>query len=256
MYLELTSSVKTEVVTGAQLASNPRWMLDGRTVLLGPYYSSEEHEQHLGQTVGSTDWLWSASDELRFDQKTLLLQSILFSVPDTTLPSTFSLDAWQTVSEDVGLLRLSNAKDFELETTDFRWMDAQGQALTCVNQRATENVSQHLKLRINENMELLFADEKFCGWVLLQPARFIVDAWEKPELENDDKELTNLVSVYLALLTEPYIEQMEDRNSLVLHALRELYERTSSEDNHSSKQQSILRATIAEKLDRFYDVKV
>ncbi len=255
MYL-LTSSVKTEVVIGSQIVSSPRWMLDGRTVLLGPYYSSEEHEQYLGQTVGSTDWLWSASDELRFDQKTLLLQSVSFGVPEANPPSTFSLNVWQTASEEVGLIRLLSTQNFELETTDFRWMDAQGKVLICVNKHAVEDVSQHLKLRINENMELLFADEKLCGWSLLQPTRFIVDAWEKPEIEIEDDEFTKLVSTYLSLFTEPYIEQMEDHNSQVLHALRELYEHASSKDNYSSKRRSILRDATADKLDRFYDVKV
>jgi len=256
MHLELLDSIAMEVLPTARIERNPRWMLDGRTVLIGPYHSSDEHERHVGQTIGSTDWLWSASDELRFDTKTLILQSVMLTVPDATLPSDLSLASWQTAPRESGLLRLLTAKNFRLEPTDFRWMDAQGKALTCLYKAAVEMPQkQQLRLRIAQNLEFFFADEKFCGWSLIDPGRFVVNAWEEPAFEEVDEQFVVLLHGYLELVTDPYIEQMEDKSPKLLEALLDLY--TRIQDDHSSSMRSnILRAAVADKLDRFYDQKV
>lgn len=89
--LHIVETLPASILPDRQLERDPRWMLDGGTVLIGPYHSADEHDQHLAQTIGSTDWLWSGDDELRFDQETLLLQSVLLQLPDATLPSDLSL---------------------------------------------------------------------------------------------------------------------------------------------------------------------
>jgi hypothetical protein len=244
-----------KVISGTSLEQNPRWMLDGRNVLIGPYYSADEHDQHIGQTIGSTDWLWSAADELRFDQETLLLQSASFIVPEATLPSDISLDIWKMVPQVTGLLQLSHAQNFQLESTDFRWLDPQGSTLTCVTRNALNHVQQRLRLSIAKNIELLFVDEQLCGWSLLNPTLFIVDAWEDSTVDAEDSQFTALLHTYLSLLTNPYIERMEDRDAPMLDNLRNLYAHIITTANHT-KRYNILKAAVVEKIDLFYGLKL
>jgi hypothetical protein len=116
----------------------------------------------VSQTVGSTDWLWSAHDELRFDRETLLLQSMLFIVPDATLPPDLSLEVWQTAPQETGLLKLLQAQNLPLGQTDFRWMDPQGQALICVTKNALAASQRCFRLHINKYTDLFFVNEQFC----------------------------------------------------------------------------------------------
>lgn len=255
MHLEIAPSIFCEMIPGISIAQTPRWMLDGRNVLIGPYHSTEEHEQHVSQTVGSTDWLWSAHDELRFDRETLLLQSTLFIVPDATLPPDLSLEVWQTVPQETGLLKLLQAQNFQLEPTDFRWMDPEGEALICVTKSALDASQQRFRLRINEDMDLFFINEQFCGWALLHPARFVVDAWEEADETSEDAQFVALLYDYLALLTDPFIEQMEDRDAHLFERLRDLYTRITLV-SLSSKRYYVLQAAVADKIDRFYDVQM
>lgn len=253
--LKILDSITTRILPEHHLGQSPRWMLDGRTVIIGPYHSSAEHEQHLAQTVGSTDWLWSSSDELRFDQKTLLLQSVLLLLPDATLPSDLSLVPWLMASQETGLLQLSTSQNFQLPSSSFRWLVPEGQILMCVHKRATEDAQYRLRLRIAANLELFFADKLLCGWALLNPAHFIVDAWEEPSSEGTDPSFTSLIKEYLALVTDPYIEQMEDQDPKLLGQLLGLYTRAGL-DSSSPQKRAILRAAIADKLDRFYGHEV
>jgi hypothetical protein len=255
MHLKLLSSVLCEMVQGISIGQNPRWMLDGRNVILGSYHSSDEHEQQVSQTVGSTDWLWSGYDELRFDRETLLLQSMLFVVPDATLPTDLSLAVWQTAPQETGLLKLLHTQNFPLEPTDFRWMDPLGQALICVTKNALDDSPLRLRLHIARHMDLFFVNEQFCGWALLNPARFVVEAWEEADEEGEDAQFVALLYEYLTLLTDPFIEKMEDRDAHMLDTLRDVYSRITVA-YRPSKRYNALRAAVADKIDRFYDVEV
>jgi hypothetical protein len=254
-HLKIAPSILCQIIPETTISQTPRWMLDGRNVLIGPYHSSEEHEQHISQTVGSTDWLWSAHDELRFDRESLLLQSILFIVPDATLPPDLSLDVWQMAPQETGLLKLLQAQKFPLEPADFRWMDPQGQALICATKNALDASQRRFRLHINEDMDLFFINEQFCGWALLHPARFIVDAWEAADETDDDTQFVALLSDYLALVTDPFIEQMEDRDAHLLERLRDLYARIT-QTSRSDKRYTVLRTAVADKIDRFYDMQM
>jgi hypothetical protein len=89
-------------------------------------------------------------------------------------------------------------------------------------------------------LDLFFVNEQFCGWALLNPARFVVDAWEEADRGDEDAQFVAHLSDYLTLLTDPSIEQMEDRDGPLLDALRNLYSRITL-TYHPSKGYNALR---------------
>ncbi len=253
--MRLKPSIQVKTIAASPLVGNPRWMLDGYIVLIGPYHSADEHEHYIGQTIGSYDWLWSTSDELLFDKESLVLQSVALHIPDAALPSDVSLASWQTAPQETGLLHLVTAQDFQLEPTDFRFMDPEGKSLTCIKKSVLDDSHTRLRLQVASHLELLFSDDELCGWSLLHPADFVVDAWEEPSFADNDELFPTLLYEYLQLLTDPYIELMEDKDAETLEALQDLYTRIIA-DHSSSRRCIILRAAIADKLDRFYDLGV
>ena len=174
--MRLTRTIQTEIIAAPPLVGKPRWMLDGYRVLIGPYHSANEHEHSISQSIGSFDWLWSSSDELLFEKESLILQSVMLIVPDTTLPSDYSLASWQTAPQETGLLRLLTTQDFQLDQTDFRFIDSEGNALTCIRKSAFEPSHTQRRLQIASHLEVLFSDKELCGWSLLHPANYVVDA--------------------------------------------------------------------------------
>ncbi len=255
MNLYLLPSLTTKVLPDTHVAGHPRWMLDGRTMLIGPYHTVEEHEQHISQTVGSTDWFWSASDEFRFDKSTLILQSVLLLIPDTTTPSDCTPVSWLHVPQEKGLLRLDAPQDFQITPTDFRWIEPQGKALVCLSEYAQEHTSHQLRLRIADHLDFLFADEQFCGWILFDPTNFIVDSWEEPTEGKAELQFIDLLTTYLTLVTSSCIEQMENNDLAIRDMLLDLYTQVTS-SLQPSRRRDILREAIADKLDRFYDVAI
>jgi hypothetical protein len=255
MFIEILDAVRAEIVQSEHMQLFPRWVLRDGNLLIGPYHSAEEHEQHVTQTIGSTDWLWSGSDELRFDKQTLKLQSCWFQAPETNLASGLQLEPWLTAEVKHGLLRLAGAQAFQLEPTEVRWMDANGEMLTCVSERALEDAQDRLRLRVSQDVDLLCADGRLCGWSLLHPARYLVSAWEDSYSEEPGRQLATLLHEYFTLVASSHIEQMEDKDPDMLNALIDLYKRVKS-DRDSSEQCKVLQACVGDVLDMFYEYKV
>lgn len=255
MHLQIAPAITITPLAKHQMEGVPRWMLDGRRVLIAPYHSADEHDKHVSQTVGSMEWLWSDTDELRFDTTTLILQSVMLNVPDVTLSEGGALSLWQMAPQQEELPQLAAPKNFQIEPSLFRWMDAEGKALTCLLPYALEDAQQRLRLCIAQDLDLLFANERYCGWSLHHPARYLVEEWEEPSLEDTNTSLVTLLYEYLILVTDPSIEQMEDRDPELLNQLLGLYKRTQSLDGQEQRLR-ILRAAIADKVDRFYDQRI
>ena len=75
--LRLPSDRAVDVVPGLTLTTVPGWTLDALNV--GPFRSARGYDAHLARTLGSTfDW----SDEFRFGDDTLLLETLILKVPE------------------------------------------------------------------------------------------------------------------------------------------------------------------------------
>jgi hypothetical protein len=151
----------------------------------------------------------------------------------------------------VGLLRLESSGGFNIEPTTFRWFDHSSRQLICINEAATSEPCDRLRLQITRDVDLLFANGKLCGWILSHSVNYLVNAWEAPYKNEPNDDLANLLHEYLELISDPNIERMEDEDPNILQKLLDL--RTRAGHSQSSQQQRILYSSIEGILDLFYD---
>jgi hypothetical protein len=249
--VELHDSITAEVVYGAGLRGSPRLGLRDLSLIVGPYDSGDAHEQHFLQTIGSGNWYRPEFDEFRFAKEDLLLQSIWFHVPEKNLSSEEFFVGWRAEQPVVGLLRLASSEEFELEPTDFRWMEPNGELLACVTQMALGATEAPQRLRIAHDLDLLFANRRLCGWLLSHPARYLVTSWEDPCAGEADSGLAALLHEYSALVAEPYIDQMENEDPDILKELLSLHARLRRE-NETRNPQRVLRECVEDIIEQFY----
>lgn len=255
--LYLAENVALSVIEQATMEGSPRWMFDGRKVFIGPYHSADERESHLGLTVGSMEWLWSDTEEFQFDRRSLALSSAFLVLSDSTLDTPEMLDPWFLAPVEAGIPKLVEAmKDFEVEIAPARWIDPQCQILTSALPVAfDEGIRQRLRLRVAPDLELFFADKRYCGWSLHNPVRYIVNEWEEPSKEEVSEALVALVYDYMALVTNPYLDLMSEQDPEIKQRLMHLHERAQALQR-TTPRAAIVRDAVADKLDRFYDFLV
>lgn len=253
--LYLADDVALSVVEQAVVPGNPRWMLNANRVFIGPYHSADERENLIGVTVGSMEWLWSDTEEYRFDQQSLALVSAFLVLSGTMLSTPEMLDPWFLAPVQVGVPQLVQPKkNFQVDTAPTRWIDAQCQALISALPSAfDEKIRQRLRLRITPDLELFFADEYYYGWSLHNPARYIVDAWEEPSESEINAEMLTLVYDYLTLVETHFVEAMEEQEPETKQHLRHLYQRAQALQN-ADPRAAIVCDALADILERFYDV--
>jgi hypothetical protein len=200
------------------------------------------------------EWLWSDTEEFRFDQQSLALVSAFLVLSDLTLDTPFLLDPWFRAPVSVGVPRLVEVvKHFPVDTAPARWIDPQCQALTSTLPFAFDKqIRQRPRLRIAPDLELFFADDRYCGWSLRHPIRYIVQEWEEPSQEAVSEELTALVYDYLTLVTHPFLGLMWERDESVKERLTDLHARARTLQRTASRA-AIVGDAVADKLDRFYE---
>ncbi len=256
MIVELTQSVTADVVEGEYLRLQPRLWLRDRTLLLGPYHSAQEQEQHFLEEVGYVDWLRFGSDALCFDRKDLLLNSASFRMPETNATLTSSLTRWLDEVAVNGLLRLTEPRGFIFELADVRWMDVDADVLFFLDETVVLMEAGHrLRLRIAQDMDLLFIQQRLCGVALIHPANYLVDSWADSVGHISDGQLKILLHEYLNLVAEPFIQRMEDKDTDILGALVDLHIQLEV-GIESMEQQRVIRVAVEDLAERFYGKKL
>lgn len=255
MIVKLLDSVSAEVIKGLNLQVIPRWMIGGLAVIITPFNSVEEYYKQILHTFGSFDCMGSGSEGMRFSQKDLLLQSVWFRVPEINLSSNQEFLLWQNQEPQIGTLHLLSAEEFYLDPTDVRWFDPNAGSLICIKEESLTVGSERLRLRIAEDFDLLFADQKLSGWLLSSAEQYLVDFWENPSLIKADEKLKLLTYDLLSLVSENNIEKMDDQDPDILQALIDLHKKIRYNCGYVS-QGRVLLAWIADITERFYDRKL
>ncbi len=251
MSLVLQDEVLADVVLGDALPWRPRVAISGLSLMVGPYASGEEHEKHVLETKGSGGWYRSEYDELRFNSEDGLLESLWCHVPEVNVRDDPDMSHWTGLPPVIGGLRLVSEAYFELRPTGERWYSGRDELLVCV-QSVPRCSEQRLRLRVAHNVDLLFADNRLCGWLLAEPARFLVQSWEYPPVAPDDAELAVLLGEYLDVVAHPYTEQMQDQGTVV-RGMLEMLSRRISEKEGAIDQRVALRKAVDDLVSFFYD---
>jgi hypothetical protein len=254
MIVELTDSVKAEIIPGNQsLSSCPLLEIRDLSLCIGSYNSGEEHEKHVVyDTIGSGNWYQSDFDEFCFDKINRLLKSIWLHIPEENvyLEKDF-IDLWFKESSVIGTLCLIEPDSFSPEPTDYRWFDPQGQMLICLYERAISADFQVTRLRIAQDFDLVFSNGQLQGWVLFQPFKYIGKIWQQRQLEEGDIELACIVYKYFQLVSEDTIDQLMVKDPELLQSLLSLKKETQ-DSNHLGYQRTVLKDCIESVIDSFY----
>lgn len=251
MSLVLQDGALSEVVPNAHLQWTPRLLLSGLSLMIGSYASGEEHEKHFLETQGSGNWYKSEYDELRFNRSDGHLESLMFHIPEVNVQDEHDISNWTSLPPNIGSLRLLVSTDFELKPTGERWYSRNGKWLICLR-HTSRFPDERLRLKVADNFDLLFADNRFFGWLLADPERFLVDSWEYPQVEPGDDELAALLVEYFDIVAEPYVERMQDQDTNVFEMLKTMNQRIS-EDHGAIRRRSALRRSVEELIEFFFD---
>jgi hypothetical protein len=249
MFVKLTNSTTAKIIQENYFLSyKPRWDVRGCSLTLGAYSNGYEHEHHVAtETVGSTSWF----DELRFDKTKSVLSSVYLRVPEENIDLEDLSKVWMEKSPLTGLLSLADPKYFEPEPTSFRWFDPTGRILICINENALTETQNSLRLRVAIDFDLMFSNKQLCGWILSNPLNYITRGWEQPKPIENDSEIAEIVYRYLHLVSEDFLEQMEDENPDILKVLLDLNQK-SKNITSPSYQREVICECIQSIIEQFY----
>ena len=251
MLVHLREQVTAETAPTNLLPGPARWQLQSLYLVVAAQRSMAEYERHIGATIGSSEWLWDTADTLRFDKATRELQSLRLRVPELNITPPGTAERWLSISPQNGRLRLEAGENFALEPATIRWLDPAGAALVCGDERIEQADATSLRLRVAPDVDLLFVNNTLCGWLLAQPARYLVESWEEPAPATPSAELNQALYRYYTLVSETSFEQMDDGDPDILAALIDLHTRLGAQP--ATPQRDVLRTSIAAVVDTFYD---
>lgn len=249
--LGVFGGVEVNVTVGAHLGWVPRIPLAGLSVMVGPYSSAQEHERHVLDTTGSGNWYQSEYDELRFDRTSGELVSLWLHIPERNADLGPVLPGWLAMPPTTGRLRGGDIAGFDLEPTTERWCSSDGRHLACSYGRLPNAPDDATRLRVAPAFDLLFAAGRLAGWLIENPERHLVAAWETPHTDTADDELGRYLHDYLDIVTPPNIEAMEDQDPTVRQLLEGL-DAHIDENHGSTTRRIILKRQITNLIDFFY----
>lgn len=248
MILELEESIKTEVIQEHNLSSIPRWNPKPGSVLIASHTNTEERERQFIQTIGSGNWLYLESNEFRFNKENLLLESIFVKPSEENIESNLVIEEWLNKKPVQGTLRLLSPQSFKCESDDYRWMSSDGKLLAAIHDVDWIESHDKFRLRVAQDFDLLFAEQKWCGYMLSNPARYL--AQPNPAADSDP-ELPLLAFEYVSLICEPNIDYLYDEEPEFLQKILDLRNQINLECG-AIDHRRVLYDCLSEIVEYFY----
>ncbi|UNO41071.1 hypothetical protein [Streptomyces sp. MST-110588] len=241
LQIALTREVKAQV-NQMILPHIPRFCLSGLFLAVGDYADTGERERQYSETFGSLDWLWSGDDELRFRKTDRNLHSAFFSVPEVVCEDSGLCGKWFRVRVVHGGLHATTEQNFGLPATVIRWADPYGKALVCLEEPESRTAEACFRVRFAQDVDLLAADGKLVGWMLSNPAKYLTASWEFPPHTPPDDATASLLSEYLTMVTEIFVERFQDGDEGARQEFREFVKRITDPGGGLPQRQTISRA--------------
>lgn len=213
--------------SGPPLSFTPRFTPLGGIVSASPHTDQPTHEELLSKTFGSVDWLSSTNDEYRFGKSDRELKGLTLYVPEHAFPASRAPVSWLDTPPTPGNLRSLAAKNFDAPPTEFRWVSPDGTVLLCGYREATNAPRELLRLRVAPDLDLVFTDGEYAGWMLDHPAAHLASPGEPATEHEPPAGLVQALCVFFDLFVEPRIDRMQDGDSALLGELNALMTRLS-----------------------------
>jgi hypothetical protein len=196
--------------SGAPLPFVPRFTPLGGMVSVSPHTDRRSHEALLSETFGSVDWLSSANDEYRFAKTDHELMGLTLYVPEHALPGPQVPVSWLSAPPIAGNLRSLHTGNFDMPPTELRWVSPDGELLMCAYSKTSNAPRDLLRLRVARDLDLVFTDGEYAGWMLGRPAAYLSRPNETPPEHEPPAGLVQALYVFFDLFVEPGIDRMQD----------------------------------------------
>ena len=248
MFLQIEESIKTEVIQEHHLSSIPRWDPKPGSILIASHTNTEERERQFIQTIGSGNWLYLESNEFRFNKENLLLESIFVKPSEENIESDLVIEEWLDLKPVQGTLRLLSPQSFKCESDNLRWMSPDGKLLAAIFEADWVESDDKFRLRVAQDFDLLFAEQKWSGYMLSNPARYLA---EPNSPADSDTELPLLAFEYVSLICEPNIDDLYDEEPEFLQKILKLRNKINLKDG-AVEHRRVLYDCLNEIIEYFY----
>lgn len=232
--MKITLDDWTATVTGEPLSVIPAFDFSGPGVRLASYTSREERERFLLDTFGSQEWLWDAPDTLGFDRASRELVGAEFRLPHESASAEDCARLPTTPPVVPGGLRADEERNCRLEVTSVLCRAPGDAVLTSLRDLDVLDEPLEARIGIAQDLALLVQHGTVVGWSLTDPARHLTTAYAAPDPAPPSPATRRLLSACLDLITDPLLEEVQDREPAALARLREIHEalRAQQEDRH------------------------
>ncbi|QEU88745.1 hypothetical protein [Streptomyces viridosporus] len=206
----------------------------GNSVDVAPYASVKERERFIAGTFGSQDWLWDIPDVLRFDPDSRKLVGAEFQMPYVSADAEVLPRVPAVPAARPGGLRADEVRDFRQEMCTVLCRAPGDAVLTCLRDLKVLDEPLEARIGIAPDVALLVQHGTVVGWSLTDPARHLTTVYAAPDPAPPSPATRRLLSSCLDLITDPLLEEVQDREPAALARLREVHQalRSQREDRH------------------------
>ena len=177
------------------------------SILVGPYHSAATWDRHWGDTFGSGDPIFDATNELRFAKTSGLLVSCRVGVPERPTDSDAYLASIGRLPVRRALLRLPPGTNFQFPPATHTEIDDGGTGLVVYRGRPDE---VRIRVEVCPTFEILLGDQQICGFMLHDPSDHLVRSWRVASPPVANRALATLLARYVRMIDSDFVEQLED----------------------------------------------
>ncbi|MFI6033280.1 hypothetical protein ACIBBD_03675 [Streptomyces sp. NPDC051315] len=219
-------------VTDDPLPSIPRFA--NAVVAVAPYADVKERERFLADTFGSQEWLWDTPDTLGFDRMSRELVGAEFQLPHERASAEDCARLPSAPTAVPGGLRADEERNCRLEMTSVLCRAPGDAVLTGLRDLQVLDEPLEARIGIAPDVALLVQAGTVVGWSLTDPARYLTTAYAAPDPAPPSPATRRLLSSCLDLITDPLLEEVQDREPAALARLREVHRTLCAqrEDRH------------------------
>lgn len=123
-----------------------------------------------------------------------------------------------------GNLRAVEPRNFGAPPMAARWIAPDGGRIIGAASSEPKRAAETLRAHLAKDFCLVFADGRLAGWILDNPANYLVNEWELPRICAASPELRIATRDFLFLFSEPNIDAMQSDSTFALETFRRTYQ--------------------------------
>ena len=236
--------------TGSPLKFTPRFDITSPQVIVAGYADPEGREALLGATFGSMQWLWSDTDEIRFDLQSRELVGATFYVPVMSVPTQVRRRLPDDPRPLQAGLRANAAEEFTLPQTTVFCCPPEATELTCLRDLGVLDRPLDARIGVGPDINLLVQGDAVVGWSLTDPARYLTDGFADPDVTPPSPATRLRLAECLELVSSPLVDEVMDQDADAWHRLRAT-ERALRDQRDDRRRADVLHRVVSRLIEDY-----